>query len=50
MPAGATDEVAETLYLLTSCETFETLAGETRSFEDVLPLVQKLARAAVPAT
>lgn len=35
--------------MLTSCETFETLAGPGRSFEDVLPLVQKLARAAATA-
>ena len=47
-PASETlNEVADVLFTLTSFETFDTLAGSTRSLEDVVPLVQWLARVAL---
>ena len=45
--AEAFDETVNILYTLTSFETFDTLAGPTRSLEDVTPTVQRLARAAL---
>jgi AcrR family transcriptional regulator len=41
----ALDETVDLLYALISFETFDTLAGTTRSFPDVVPLVHRLARA-----
>jgi AcrR family transcriptional regulator len=43
------DELANVLHTLTSFETFDTLAGPTRTPEEVTPLVQRLARAALGA-
>jgi len=43
----ALDEAIDILQMLTSPETFDTLAGASRSPEDVAPLVQRLARAAL---
>jgi AcrR family transcriptional regulator len=40
-------DAIDLLYTLTSFETFDTLAGETRSCEEVAPLVLRLARAAL---
>jgi AcrR family transcriptional regulator len=40
-------EAADVLYTLTSFETFDTLAGEDRSPEDVIPPVQRLVSAAL---
>ena len=37
------DEIINILFTLLSFETFDTLAGSTRSIEDVSPLVKKLA-------
>ena len=39
------DETIETLYTLTSFETFDTLAGPARACADVAPRVLRLARA-----
>jgi AcrR family transcriptional regulator len=39
------DETVNILYTLTSFETFDTLAGATRSLEEAVPVVQQLARA-----
>lgn len=41
------DEVVTILFTLTSFETFDTLAGTTRNLEEVVPVVQHLARAVV---
>jgi AcrR family transcriptional regulator len=43
----ALDEAVDLLHTLTSFETFDSLAGTTRSPEEVVPLVQQLARAAL---
>jgi AcrR family transcriptional regulator len=43
----ALDEMVNVLYTLTSFECFETLAGPTRSLEDVAPQVIRLAHAAL---
>jgi AcrR family transcriptional regulator len=43
----ALDEAVDLLHTLTSFETFDTLAGTTRTPEEVIPLVQRLARAAL---
>jgi hypothetical protein len=40
-------EIINILFTFLSFETFDTLAGSTLSIEDVLPLVQRLARAAL---
>jgi AcrR family transcriptional regulator len=45
--AGRQDEVIDMLHTLTSFETFDNLAGGTRSPDDVVPLVCRLAHAAV---
>jgi hypothetical protein len=39
------DEIINILFTLLSFETFDTLAGSTRSIEEVSPLVKRLARA-----
>jgi AcrR family transcriptional regulator len=44
---GRLDEAVDLVYTLTSFETFDTLAGPTRSPEQVVPLVQWLARSAL---
>ncbi len=49
-PADAADQTIEMLYAVTSFETFDTLAGSAKKLQDVVPLVQKLARAAVTVT
>lgn len=41
----AFDETVDVLFTLLSFESFDTLAGPTRSLEDVAPVVQRLARA-----
>ncbi len=43
----AFDEAVNILFTLLSFETFDTLAGSTRSIEEVTPVVQRLARAAL---
>jgi AcrR family transcriptional regulator len=45
LPAASLDEARDMLFTLTSFETFDSLAGSTRSPEDVVPLVSRLARA-----
>jgi AcrR family transcriptional regulator len=44
---AALDEVVGVLYTLTSFETFDMLAGPTRTIEEVTPVVRRLARAAL---
>ncbi len=44
------DETVDVLFTLTSFETFDTLAGAARSLEEVVPVVQRLARAAIGLT
>src|SRR6266576_5451879 len=47
-PASETfDETVNILFTLLSFETFDTLAGSTRSIEEISPVVQRLARAAL---
>jgi AcrR family transcriptional regulator len=41
------DDTVNLLFTLLSFETFDTLAGSTRSIEEVVPLVQSLAQAAL---
>jgi len=41
------DEAVDILYTLISFECFDTLAGPTRSMQEVAPVVQQLARAAL---
>jgi AcrR family transcriptional regulator len=43
----ASDQVIDVLYTLIAFEFFDTLAGPTRSLEDVAPIVARLARAAL---
>jgi AcrR family transcriptional regulator len=43
----AVDEMVNILFTLLSFECFDTLAGPTRSIEEVTPVVQRLARAAL---
>jgi AcrR family transcriptional regulator len=43
----ASDQVVDVLYTLIAFEFFDTLAGPTRSLEDVAPIVARLARAAL---
>jgi len=43
----ALDEAVNVLYTLISFECFDTLAGPTRSIQEVVPMVQQLARAAI---
>ena len=43
----AIDEFVDILFTLLSFETFDTLAGSTKSIEEVSPLVQRLARVAL---
>jgi AcrR family transcriptional regulator len=46
-PGQRLDEAVAVLFTLSSFETFDTLAGPTRSLEDVAPLMYRLARAAL---
>ena len=46
-PGKTLDEVIDILFTLSSFETFDTLAGSTRTMEEVAPLVYQLACAAV---
>jgi AcrR family transcriptional regulator len=51
-PAGrlspeTVSEAVDLLYTLLSFETFDTLAGPTRSLEEVAPIIQRLARSAL---
>ncbi len=41
------DEIVDALFTLLSFETFDTLAGPTRSIQEVVPVVQRLAHAAL---
>jgi AcrR family transcriptional regulator len=50
LPETARDEFVDILFTLSSFETFDTLAGPTRSLEEAAPLVARLARAALPVT
>jgi AcrR family transcriptional regulator len=50
LPETARDEIVDVLFTLSSFETFDTLAGSTRSLEEVAPLVARLAHAALPVT
>jgi len=43
----AIEETVDVLYTLISFECFDTLAGPTRSLEEVAPVVQRLAKAAL---
>ena len=43
----ALDDAVDLLFMLTSFESFDTLAGPARSPEEVAPLMQRLARAAL---
>jgi AcrR family transcriptional regulator len=47
LPETARDEFVEVLFTLSSFETYDTLAGPTRSAEEIAPLVAQLARAAL---
>jgi AcrR family transcriptional regulator len=47
LPPKGVDEVVDILYMLLSFESFDTLAGPTRSLEEVAPIIQRLARAAL---
>ena len=44
---AAFDEAVDVLYTLIGFECFDTLAGSTRSLEEIAPVVQRLARAAL---
>ncbi len=43
----ALDEAINVLFTLTGFECFDTLAGPTRSIQEVVPVVQQLARVAI---
>src|SRR5947209_3890948 len=47
LPPEKVDEVVDILYTLLSFESFDTLAGPTRSLEEVAPIIQRLAHAAL---
>ncbi len=49
LPAEAAgDELVDVLFTLSSFETFDTLAGPSRSLQEVAPLINRLAEAALP--
>jgi hypothetical protein len=48
-PEAARDGLLDVLFTLSSFETFDTLAGPTRSLVEVAPLVARLAHAALAA-
>lgn len=45
--SSSLDEAIDMLYTLIGFECFDTLAGPTRSMEEVTPIIQRLARAAL---
>jgi AcrR family transcriptional regulator len=45
--SSASDNVVDVIYTVTSFECFDILAGPTRSLEDVVPMIQQLACAAL---
>ena len=45
--SGAFDETVDVLYTLLSFESFDTLAGPTRTVEEVAPIVRRIAHAAL---
>ncbi|MFL5657537.1 MAG: TetR/AcrR family transcriptional regulator [Ktedonobacteraceae bacterium] len=47
LPPERVDEVVDILNMLLSFESFDTLAGPTCSLEEVAPIIQRLARAAL---
>jgi AcrR family transcriptional regulator len=47
LPGGASDDVVDVLSMLTSFEAFDRLAGTSKDFQDVTPLLQRLCRAVV---
>ncbi len=47
---AARDEIVDLLFTLSSFETFDTLAGPTRSLQEIAPLVVRLAHAALSCT
>jgi AcrR family transcriptional regulator len=49
-PEAARHDILDVLFTLSSFETFDTLAGPTRSLEEVAPLVARLAHAALLVT
>jgi AcrR family transcriptional regulator len=49
LPAEAAPGIIDLLFTLSSFETFDTLAGPTRSLQEVAPLVRQLVRAALTA-
>ncbi len=48
--ASALDEAVNILYTLTSFEFFDTLAGPTRSIEEIVPIVQQIASVSLLAS
>jgi hypothetical protein len=46
-PIASLDETVDALFTLLSFETFDTLAGPTRSLEEVAPQVCRLVHAAL---
>lgn len=46
-PPGATEAVLATLHMLTSFETYDALAGSIHSQDEVMAIIQRLARAAL---
>jgi AcrR family transcriptional regulator len=46
-PSAAPEATVDVLFTLTSFETFDMLAGPTRTCAEVMPVVQRLARAAL---
>jgi AcrR family transcriptional regulator len=42
-----TDEAVDVLFVLTSLQTFDMLAGESRSIVEIVPLVQRMVRSAL---
>jgi len=46
-PPTVLDEVVDVLFTLISFESFDMLAGPTRTCQDVAPIVRRLARAAL---
>jgi len=48
VPGAPSEEIVDMLFTLSSFETFDTLAGPTRSLQEVAPQIWHLARAALP--
>lgn len=49
LSVGKLDETVAVLHMLTSFEAFDTLSGKSKKFMDVVPVLQRLCRAAVGA-